>query len=86
MAGRHRCEGPKPWPYVPVAWDARERAVAEELMAAYPGWWVVWGPYWRCWSAYVLVTGRLYVLREPDAGVLAARMREVEKAVRACGR
>lgn len=60
--------------------------MAGELMAAHPGWWVVWGPYWRCWSAYPLFTWQPYVLHEPDAGVLAARMREVEKTVRTRGR
>lgn len=86
MAGRHRSEGPKPWPYVPVSWDAWERVVAEELMAAHPGWWVLWGPYWRCWSAYALFAWEPCVLRESDAGVLVVRMREVEEAVRAGGR
>lgn len=84
MAGRHR-EGAKPRPYVPVAWDSAERAVAGELMATHSGWWVVWGPYWRCWSAFALFTCQPYVLREQDADVLLARMRAVEKAVRARG-
>lgn len=86
MAGRHRSGAPNPWPYVPVVWDSAERAVAGELMDSHPGWWVVWGPYWRCWSAYALFTGLPCVLRAPDAGVLAMRMREVETAVRTRGR
>lgn len=82
MSGRHRVDAPKPLPYVLAATDSRERSVAEELAAAYPGWWVVWGSYWRCWSAFALFTVEPLVLHGVDAGVLVTRMREVEMAIR----
>ena len=62
--------------------DVRARAVAEDLTAAHPAWLVVWGTYWRCWSAFARFGPGPLVLHETSANVLAARMREAELAVR----
>ena len=85
MVGRHRGSGPAPKRYVPVWLDGRERTVAAELTRTCPGWFVVWGPYWRCWSAFARFSVDPLVVHAADVDVLRARMREVEPAARAAG-
>lgn len=82
MAGRHR-NGRAPTPYVPAWLDAREHDVAAELTARYRGWFVIWGPYWRCWSAFAMFSTAPMVVHASDMGVLLTRMRAAEMAVHA---
>lgn len=82
MPGRHRVQGTTPRPYEQVVFDPWARKTADELMASHPGWLVVWGPYWRRWSAFALFTQGPLVLHEAGLGVLVARMRAVEEATR----
>lgn len=83
--GRHHARGRLPRPYAPVVLDASERETAADLTARSPGWFVVWGPYWRCWSAYARFSEKPLVVHESDVAALQERMREVEKAMRARG-
>jgi hypothetical protein len=71
-----------PRPYVRVILDVWEREKADELTVAYPGWFVVWGTYWRCWSAFALFSPGPFVLHEVYTDALEARMRAAELAVR----
>lgn len=82
MTGRHRARGPSPEPYLSVLLDQRERAMAADLSATYPGWFVVWGPYWRCWSAFARFSERPLVVHADAVDVLLGRMGEAELAVR----
>ena len=82
MAGRHRRNGPVPEPYVPVWLDAWEHEVAALLTAAWPGWLVLWGTYWRCWSAFAMFTTDPVVVNAGTKHALEVRMREVAMAVR----
>lgn len=83
--GRHHAGGPVPRPYEPVVFDVWERETAADLTARSPRWFVVWGTYWRCWSAYARFSARPLVVHESNAAALRERMREVERAGRAGG-
>lgn len=78
--------GPVPDRYVPVWLDVWEHEVADGLTAAWPGWLVLWGTYWRHWSAFGIFIRDPVVVHAADADVLAARMREIHAAVRTRGR
>lgn len=82
MPGRHQANGPTPEPFVPVRLDVREHAVAAKLTAAHPNWFVVWGTYWRCWSAFARFNSDPVAIHFGDVHVLRARMREAELAAR----
>jgi len=71
---------------VPAVLDVWERETADELTAANPGWFVVWGTYWRCWSAFARFSPAPLVLHEMDMAVLETRMRAAELGVRTRGR
>lgn len=62
--------------------DGGKREAAAALTDSHPGWLVVWGSYWRCWSAFALFAREPLVLHGADTDVLEARMREAEVAVR----
>lgn len=85
LRGRHHAGGPAPRPYSSPVFDVLERKAAADLTTQSSAWFVLWGTYWRCWSAYARFSTKPLVVHESDPVALRERMREAERAARARG-